>query len=146
MTTTYLTPDAPQPFLTFDEIKFLEAEAYLRKEDNTNAYAAYLKAVEEALIRANVSAGEIATYMAQPKVAMGFSNLTLNDIITQKYISFWLFEPIEAYNDYRRTGIPTMNNPVSPPPSRFPYANDEVSANPNVPQKTITDRVWWAIK
>jgi hypothetical protein len=63
-------------------------------------------------------------------VAVGEDNLTLENIITQKYIAFWLFQPIEAYNDYRRTLIPDLNNPVSPPPNRFPYPQDRLRPIP----------------
>jgi hypothetical protein len=83
-------------------------------------------------------------YLAKSTVAVGENNLTLENIIKQKYVSFWLFQPIEAYNDYRRTMIPEMQNSVGPPPNRFPYPQDEVAANPNVPERTIQNKVWWA--
>jgi hypothetical protein len=137
--------DDPMPIITYDEVKFIEAEAYLRKVDPVNAYDAYLVGVEEAMHRAGIAQGAINAYIAQPSVSMGSGNLTLKDIINQKYISFYLFQPIEAYNDVRRTGYPVMQNFVGPPPNRFPYPNDEVATNPNVPDKTSTDKVWWAL-
>lgn len=143
---SYLTADADMPIITFDELKFIEAEALLRKNDKDGAYSAYISAVEEALTRADVDTASIIQYLAQPAISMGSSSIDLQSIITQKYISFWLFQPIEAYNDYRRTGIPTMQNPISAPPSRFPYPDGEISANPNVPDKSYKDKVWWAIK
>ena len=142
--TSYLTATSPLPIITYDEIKFLEAEANLRLSKNAEAYQAYLDGIEAALVRAEVDEAEIATYLAKSTVSVGESNLTLENIITQKYLSFWLFQPIEAYNDFRRTSIPVMNNPVSPPPNRFPYPQDEVAANPNVPERTIQNKVWWA--
>jgi hypothetical protein len=145
-TETYLTADAPMPIITFDELKFIEAEAQLRSNHRTEAYAAYLDAVEASLIRANVDAADITAYLAQASVSVGEASLDLQAIITQKYISFWLFQPVEAYCDYRRTGIPTMSNPVEAPPSRFPYPDGEISSNPNVPDKSYKDKVWWAIK
>jgi hypothetical protein len=140
----YVTATASLPIITYDEIKFLEAEAHLRLNDKPKAYVAYLEGVEAALERAEVDEDDIIDYLAKSNVAVGESNLELEDIITQKYISFWLFQPIEAYNDYRRTSIPTMNNSVSAPPNRFPYPQDEVAANPNVPARTIQNKVWWA--
>ena len=142
--TSYVTATAPLPIITFDEVKFLEAEANLRLDKKPEAYQAYLDGIEAALVRAEVDSDDIDTYMARSTVSVGEDNLTLENIITQKYISFWLFQPIEAYNDYRRTSIPTLNNPVSPPPNRFPYPQDEVAANPNVPDRTIQNKVWWA--
>ncbi len=141
---SYLTATSPLPIITFDEMKFLEAEANLRLNNSADAYEAYLAGIEAALERAEVAEDDITAYLARGNVAVGEDNLTLEDIITQKYIAFWLFQPIEAYNDYRRTSIPTLNNPVSPPPNRFPYPQDEVAANPNVPDRTIQNKVWWA--
>lgn len=140
----YLTPTSPLPIITYDELKFLEAEAYLRKDNTTEAYEAYLAGIEAAMERAQVEEDDITAYLARGTVSVGEDNLTLDHIITQKYIAFWLFQPIEAYNDFRRTGIPTLNNPVGPPPNRFPYPQDEVAANPNVPDRTIQNKVWWA--
>lgn len=141
---TYLVATSPLPIITYDEVKFLEAEANLRLTNKTEAYNAYLEGVEAALERAEVDEDDIVAYLARSTVSVGEDNLSLDHIITQKYIAFWLFQPIEAYNDYRRTMIPTMNNPVSPPPNRFPYPQDEVAANPNVPSRTIQNKVWWA--
>lgn len=141
---TYLTATSPLPIITYDEVKFLEAEANLRLDQKTEAYDAYLEGVEAALERAEVEEDDITDYLARSTVSVGEDNLTLENIITQKYIAFWLFQPIEAYNDYRRTMIPDMNNSVSAPPNRFPYPQDEVAANPNVPSRTIQNKVWWA--
>jgi hypothetical protein len=132
------------PIITYDEIKFLEAEANLRLNNRPEAYAAYLAGIEAAMERAEVDDDDIVDYLAKGNIAVGEGNLTMEDIITQKYIAFWLFQPIEAYNDYRRTEIPALNNPVAPPPNRFPYPQDEVAANPNVPARTIQNKVWWA--
>jgi hypothetical protein len=141
---TYLTATSPLPIVTYDEVKFLEAEANLRLGNAPEAYDAYLAGVEAALERAEVAEDDITDYLAKGNVAVGEGNLTLENIITQKYVAFWLFQPIEAYNDYRRTEIPQLNNPVAPPPNRFPYPQDEVAANPNVPSRTIQNKVWWA--
>jgi hypothetical protein len=126
-------------------MKFIEAEALLRKGMSEEAHAAYMTAVEEALIRAEVSEDDRATYLAQGNVDVGSTNLTQQTILIQKYISFWLFQPIEAFSEYRRTGIPTLQNPLGPPPNRFPYGNDEVASNPNVPDITYQTKLWWAL-
>jgi hypothetical protein len=75
----------------------------------------------------------------------------LQEIMTQKYIAMYEQESIEVYNDYRRTGIPTMHNPNNDVasygfPQRFPYPSSEVTANPsNVPAVNIfKDKIWWA--
>ncbi|NJO89557.1 MAG: SusD/RagB family nutrient-binding outer membrane lipoprotein [Chloroflexia bacterium] len=59
-------------------------------------------------------------------------------------------EAMEAYNDYRRTGFPTMHNPNNATVGfvkRFPFAQSEMSNNgANVPSgvNIFTDDVWWA--
>ncbi len=141
---TYVTATAPLPIITYDELKFLEAEANFRLNKKPEAYAAYLDGVEAALERAEVESDDITAYLAKSTVAVGADDLTLENIITQKYVSFWLFQPIEAYNDYRRTMIPEMQNTVGPPPNRFPYPQDEIAANPNVPERSTQNKVWWA--
>ncbi|MBN2274393.1 MAG: SusD/RagB family nutrient-binding outer membrane lipoprotein [Bacteroidales bacterium] len=141
----YLTALSPMPVITYDEIKFLEAEALLRKGMTEEANTSYLTAVEEALLRAEVAETDIITYLEQGNVNVGSSNLTKQTILTQKYISFWLFQPIEAFSEYRRTGVPVLQNPLGLPPNRFPYGNDEVASNPNVPDITYQTKLWWAL-
>jgi len=136
---------APMPLMTYDELKFIEAEANLRLDQDQEAYDAYLDAVESAMGRGGIAEEDVTEYLDQNSIAPGAEALDQEDILLQKYISFWLFQPIEAYNDYRRTGIPTMNNTVSPPPARFPYSQDEIAANPaNIPDVALTNGVWWA--
>ncbi len=142
---SYLNEVTPMPLITYEEVKFLEAEAYLRLNDNVAADSSYIEAVRTSMASEGVPAGDINTYIAQSDVQPGAAGLTEEHIITQKYIHFWVFNPIEAYNDYRRTGIPVMNNPISDPPSRFPYPVDEAAANTNMPDRDMFDLVWWAL-
>jgi hypothetical protein len=138
---------APLPMMSYHELKFIEAEAKFRAGDATwkdalkaaiSASFAYSKATE-------------GTYFAdavEPKLTAGNE---LKEIITQKYIAMYEYEAMEAYNDYRRTLIPSMNNPNNLTASfgfvhRFPYALSEVSSNgANVPKIDVfKDKVWWA--
>jgi hypothetical protein len=138
---------APLPMMSYHELKFIEAEAKFRAGDATwkdalkaaiSASFAYSKATE-------------GTYFAdavEPKLTAGNE---LKEIMTQKYIAMYEYEAMEAYNDYRRTLIPSMNNPNNLTASfgfvhRFPYALSEVSSNgANVPKIDVfKDKVWWA--
>lgn len=146
--TTVLYDEAPQPMITYDEMKFIEAEAHLRIANKPLANAAYEEAVTAALRRAGIDDAQITAYTNQDTVFPGEDNLTLEHIIGQKNISFWMFQSIEAYNDQRRTGIPVMQDPGGTP-LRLPYPPSEVSRNPNTPPDindiTIYERgVWWA--
>ncbi|WP_158859373.1 SusD/RagB family nutrient-binding outer membrane lipoprotein [Lunatibacter salilacus] len=139
---------APQPLLQFDELKFIEAEAYLRLQNNQNAFEAFQEGVRAALQKLSVPANEIDDYLGGPGMPSSGDDLTLNHIIGQKYISFWLYQPLEAFNDFRRTGIPEMNNPIGTP-LRIPYPISEVNRNPNTPTEIndvtiFTTPVWWA--
>ncbi len=154
--TVYSTPsplevlydEAPQPILTYDEMKFIEAEANLRLGGHLEAVnAAYETAVVAAMRRAGIPDGDITSYTNQGNVFPGVGKLTLEHIIIQKNISFWMFQSMEAYNDFRRTGIPEMNNPFGTP-HRLPYPNSEIDRNRNTPSDindvTIFTRpLWW---
>lgn len=70
-------------------------------------------------------------------------------IMTQKYIS-WTGNGLEAWNDWRRTGYPTLQqhqNAVGVDgtrPVRAVYTNNEISRNPNfVPNILQNVKVWW---
>ncbi|MBN1926750.1 MAG: SusD/RagB family nutrient-binding outer membrane lipoprotein [Prolixibacteraceae bacterium] len=144
-----LSPDAPVMVLTYDELKFIEAEANLRLAKRPEANAAYRKAVEAACSRAGLTTGEIASYTSQGTVFTDNESLNLEMIIKQKYLSFFISQPIEAWSDWRRTGIPSLYNTVEGIPLRLPYPNTELARNSNAPTDinnvTIyTKKVWWA--
>jgi hypothetical protein len=152
--TTYSKPlyyqrrTSPLPMLTFTEMKFIEAEAYLRLNDRTKAYLAYDAAVRSALVQASIfnsavalTTAQINAYMARPKVAMGADKLTLKDIITQKYIYLTVFQTHEAFNDVRRTGLITLIDPDGTA-KRFPYPGNEISRNANAPQVSDQNTVY----
>lgn len=136
---------APLPILTFDELMFIKAECELRKAapDPAAALNAFQEGLDAALTRAGVDQASIDTYKAGV-VPADPANLTLEMIITQKYIALWPYGSIEAYAEWRRTGIPTMTNTLGNPPRRFPYPQDEISGNAeNVPNVKLSDGVWW---
>jgi len=149
--------NAPMVILTYDELKFIEAEANFRLGKPAEANAAYQDAVKSACSRAGLTSDEINSYISQGNVFTDDAGLTLEMIIKQKWISFFISQPVEAYNDYRRTGIPTMHNTVANLgfqtvdgiPKRMPYPADELARNSNAPTDinnvTIyTKKVWWA--
>jgi len=138
---------APMPIMTYDEMKFIEAECHLRKAspDPAAALAAYTEAVNVALVRAGVDPTDAAAFMAQPEIVpVTAAGLTLDMIIKQKYLALFPYGSIEAYAEWRRTGIPTLQNPLANTPRRFPYPQDEISGNgANVPDVTYLMGVWW---
>jgi len=139
---------AATPMMTYHELKFIEAEAMFR-QGNAGWKSALQAAIEANFAWHGVEGGaDYYTNQVEPLLTTGNE---LEEIMTQKYIAFYEFEAIEAYNDYRRTGFPQMNNPNNLTENggfvnRYPYALSEVSANPdNVPTIDVFDnKVWWA--
>jgi len=141
---------APTPLMTYHELLFIKAEAEFR----TSA-ATWQTTLQDAIRAAFASKGlnqdtadNYFTNKVTPRLTSGNE---LNEILTQKYIALYEHEAIEAYNDYRRTGIPAMHNPNNKTVgfvNRFPWALSEVSSNQNVPQTELdyiyTTKVWWA--
>lgn len=139
------------PMMTYHELLFLQTEALAR---NGQDFTASLKLAIEAnfVFHGLTITGADAYYTAEVLPKLGADlNANLQEIMTQKYIAMYEQESIEVYNDYRRTGIPTMHNPNNDLanfgfPLRMPYAQSEVTANPsNVPTVNIyKDKIWWA--
>lgn len=72
----------------------------------------------------------------------------LDVVITEYYIAAW-GNGLEAYNMYRRTGLPANMQPaLEPEPGQFPntffYAVDFVTRNSNVDTKALDVRTFWA--
>ena len=131
--------------LSYTEQEFIRAEALLMTGDNAGAYDAYLAGIESSMNEALVADG-YTDYVAQSSVGVGAANLTLENVITQKYLA--LYTNPEVFSDWRRTGLPALT-PVTGTeiPRRLPYAQTELFSNPdNVPspaQVTIFTKVWW---
>jgi hypothetical protein len=142
---TYNSMVEPIPLMSYHELKFIEAEAKFRTGDATWKVALQ-QAVEASFEYHGADIGDYYTTEVEPRLTAGNE---LKEIIMQKYIAFYEYESIEAYNDYRRTGYPAMNNPKNATVgfvNHFPYALSEVSSNPaNVPTIDVyKDKVWWA--
>lgn len=144
LSSNILADNSPQPLIMYDELMFIKAEAHLRLGQTLQAQQALRDAIRANMLMNGISESAITAYInivdAQP--------FNLNHIMTQKYLSYFMFMPIEAFNDMRRTGIPsftsTRRNVI-----RLPYPNSEVNRNPNTPtdinEATIyTTPVWWA--
>ncbi|MBN9351518.1 MAG: SusD/RagB family nutrient-binding outer membrane lipoprotein [Chitinophagaceae bacterium] len=140
----------PTPLMTYHELLFLEAEALARKGQSFTAVLQ--QAIEAAFVFHGLTIGEADNYYTTevaPRLGTTMAE-NLQEILTQKYIGMYEQESIEVYNDVRRNGIPTMNNPNNNLssfgfPERFPYASSEVTSNPqNVPTVNIfKDKIWW---
>ncbi len=132
---------------------FLQAEAIVRGYLTTagTAQAAYQNGVTESFRLLGVSdyANAAATYTSQndPRVNWSVAPDPITLIITQAWAAYNVYDPIEAWNNWRRLGIPA-NIPVSIYPGttathipyRLQYPTSEYSYNAsNVNQEGTVD-------
>jgi hypothetical protein len=135
---------SPVAFMSYVELKFIEAEVLHETGDKPGAAAAYNAAVIASLAKYGVSdAAWEATNANEDN-----TTITLNKILAAKSIA--LFLQFENYNDFRRhdnpLGLaPASNNTTNGVfPQRYPYATSEKIYNgDNVPSVAFSDHVWW---
>ena len=142
----YFAADQDFPVLTYTEAKFIEAETEFRVNGAAAAHQPYLEAISSSMGDAGITdQAAIDAYLALPAVDPGEGNLTLEMILTQKYLA--LFTDPEVYNDWRRTGIPSLSpNTGTQIPLRLPYPQSEIDSNKNTPSPgavTQFTAVWW---
>ena len=152
------TPTAPTFLLSYHEIEFLKAEAYVRQNNLDAAKTALLNGITAAFQKVNVglTAEEAETYY-NDEVLPKFNANPLSEVMNQKYIAFFEEEAVEAYNDYRRlkamgNNVITLANPLnnSQFPLRFTYGASDVTTNENVRNAygdgtyIYSENVWWA--
>ena len=121
------TNTGPFPLMTYAQLQFIKAEAAFLKGDKATALAAYRKGIEAHLTApyVNAPAADRTAYLANPTVVpASAANLTLSQIMLQKYIAQWGWGVLETWADLRRynyssdvfttfqlpTGFTTANN------------------------------------
>ncbi|HXT14056.1 MAG TPA: SusD/RagB family nutrient-binding outer membrane lipoprotein [Gemmatimonadaceae bacterium] len=111
-----VTDDFAQPVITYDETQLIIAEAAFQTGDKASAATAF---------------NNVRTELGKATIASGA--LTLNDIMTEKYIS--LYQNPEVWNDYKRTCLPALKPARSKSriPGRIFYGLTEEQTNPNTP-------------
>ena len=149
---------APTYFLSYHEIEFLKAEAYVRTGNLALADTALRKGVTAAFQKVNIglTAADALDYF-NTSVRSKFTVNPLSEVMNQKYIAFFEEEAMEAYNDYRRLramgdNVINLDNPLNTNrfPLRFSYGSDDVTTNVNVRDAygdgmyVYTEKVWWA--
>jgi len=152
------TITAPTYLLSYHEIEFLKAEAYVRLNNLPAAEDALENAITAAFQKVNIglTATDAADYY-DDYVSARFSANPLSEVMNQKYIAFFEEEAIEAYNDYRRlkamgNNVITLANPKNTTqfPLRLTYGSGDVTTNVNVRDAygdgtyVYTENVWWA--
>jgi hypothetical protein len=135
---------SPSVFMSYAELKFIEAECEFKVGSAANALAAYKEAVK-ASVEKVAGAGNSAWLDANIN-GETTGSLTLNKILYQKYLA--QFGTVQSFNDWRRTGVPSLTPAIGATslelPRRFPYAQEEQSYNENCPDDY--NRVWWDVQ
>jgi hypothetical protein len=116
--TFFARPNSDSDILTYAEMCFIKAEAYLRKGNAPQALTAYRAGIQASFDRMQtklndwqsvgtvnpdqmpMNAADIAAYMASAAVVQNSANLTMADIIKQKIIALGI--NVENWNDMRR--------------------------------------------
>lgn len=106
---------SPLPVITAAEIKFMKAEAAFKKGNKAMAWDAYKEGISlhfdllTSTYNVNIPVGEEITpavkaaYMSNPNVVpVSSANLTLTQIMMQKYIALFGLGVLEAWTDMRR--------------------------------------------
>ncbi len=165
----YNRPEAPTNFITYTELKFIEAEANLRLGRLPEAAQAHNAAVAASIAKTTASITVGTTTIAPNAVANQAylaaygsetaATISAARIFTEKYIALFL-EP-EVWNDWRRSitpatpsGVPALSLAANSQqftngnfPRRWPYPISELQQNrSNVEAQgaaSITDRVFW---
>ena len=171
----YAARDSRLYLVHYSEALFIRAEAEFLKSNKTvntavvNAYNDGLAAsmtLYGIKVDAANSTAETKAYLALPEHVVNLTTTSAEayrKIMTQKYIANYL--QFEAYNDFRRTGYPSLpiNNEVYPSvaikvqpviniiPLRLPYPSSERSYNaaniptdiPLSPSAAMQIPLWW---
>jgi len=125
----YLFADhAKTPVMTYSELQFVKAEAALRSGDKTTALTAYTNGISSHIDFVNarnqddnqtgsnrcvpttscappetlISDAEKTAFLASPNIVPAAANLTMSDIMAQKFIAQWGWNFYEQWMDMRR--------------------------------------------
>lgn len=138
----YFDAERNYGLVTFHEAKFLEAEAKSRLgQDASGALNDGIKASVSYVTRGTNNGNSLATYTS--------ASATITAIMTEKWVA--MMGHLEAYNDFRRTGLPVLTpRPqsvgavLSYIPKRLPTPTTESDTNPNAVFIPLDQPVWWA--
>jgi len=146
----YSSESSPLYIITYEEMKFIEAEAAFRSNDLPRAYDAYLEGISANMNKMGVPAAARDTYINHASVSVGAANITLSLIFKEKYKALFLM-PV-TWDDARRFdyGYQGFQLPLNVVTSTFirrlVYPTVETSRNSvSVPPGVtdVTQKLWW---
>jgi len=145
----YAGAGAPLAIFSYSELQFIKAEATLIASGAAAAEPIYQQAIKGNMEKLGLdpAGAAVTTYLAS-RGTLTTAN-ALQRIMEEKSIADFL--SVENFNDWRRTGFPSLTIVANPQagittiPRKYMYSQQEISTNPQ-PENTsakITDRVWW---
>jgi hypothetical protein len=161
--TFYAKVNSPIMMVTYAEQKFLEAEALFLANggtvgstgSTTAAYNAYLAGIAAHMDKLGVATADKNTYINNPQVSVGATNLTLEHIMREKFVATYLhpetWVDVRRYdynsNIYRGMALPVNQDPAMGGQwiQRAIYPLTEVARNPYVQGelRPLTEKLWW---
>jgi hypothetical protein len=149
LTGYYSSTGSPLFIITYDEMKFIEAEVAFRMNDKARAYDAYLEGIRVNMDKMGIAPTERNAYINDPSVSVGENNLALSHIFKEKYKALFLM-PVTWGDarrfDYQYPGFQLPLNVVTNTfVRRLVYPSVETSRNgANTPTETdVTEKLWW---
>ncbi len=122
----------PVNILTAATVTLARAEAAERGWTSESAATLYAAAVTLSFTQFGYTAAQATTYLAQPAIAYGTSNI--QKIATQRWLALFP-DGLQAWAEWRRTGFPVLTpaayavNSSKQIPRRYMYGTDEYSLN-----------------
>ena len=125
------------------KLYFILAEAYFQSGNPDDAFTAFTNGIKANMKRAGVSDSDITAFLDGETVPHQSSELTLSDIMMQKYVALWLQG--EIWVDMRRYGYSDQIYPGLKRPGRLAYYWD--ADNPDewiqrLPYDTETEEIY----
>lgn len=93
--------DSKLAFVSYAEMQFVKAEAAMSLGNKDMAFDALRNGIRANMQRAGVADAAITSYLASAAVPQASADVTLSDVMTQKYIAMFLY-PLESWTDLRR--------------------------------------------
>ncbi len=150
------------PFMTYAQLQFVKAEAAYRNGDKATALAAYTNGITAHIDFVNarnseinsqsatqITAAERTTFLGDVRIVPPAANLTLTQIMSQKYIAQWAWGHNELWMDMRRyhyTDLdPASGKQVFPgftPPSTTLYPDNGGKVALRIRPRYNSEYVW----
>jgi Starch-binding associating with outer membrane len=132
------------PIMSYSQIQFIKAEAALKANQSSVAFTAYKNGVDKSIDYvssigpAAITSSQKSAFLASAAIAQTAGDLSIKDIMTQKYVALWGWGFEETWADMRRYHYDTTvyKGYYIPDPSRLSSSNAGKLAYRFKPQNT----------